>query len=460
MSKRIGLFVFWSALWVFGVPDLLAQWNPPSEVSRESILESSKTILGRPDIPLKVREEIFRIRAVEMDWDMGAMVYEPEDPSQIPIGPDGNKIGAFLLHGGSGDHRSKDDVARLLAGKLGFKVVSMTYPGRLYLLDPSRNWPGDTINPDGTVRTPIWNKDKLITHDQYEVVEDKSMMERYGTTILACAKEGTEFYDRMAGWPMAFEEAGRDLMSRHFPQDEYSIYMHGHSTGGPFAFMLTQRVANIAGIIGMESSPFGYIYARQINQSWHLPFNCLKIRTWRDIARYAGPEALGADGPEALKRLPMLMEEVFEKWAKKSNTVQPLFKAEYPIHLNGVEALAASAQATARRLKMNPQETDDLVRHYKNYTRELSGEGVRPFPPAILGTAQTSRDHSPKIYQEVVLPMFAAMDPPPKVSWVRFGAGVHGYSSPEPDLPLGIAPAVAQLWYDAIMGGYYLTADR
>jgi hypothetical protein len=287
------------------------------------------------------------------------------------------------------------------------------------------------------------------------MMEDKSMLERYGTVILACAKEGTVFYDRMAGWPMAFEEAGQDLMDRHFPQATYSIYMHGHSTGGPFAFMLTQRVANIVGIIGMESSPFGYIYARQINQSWHLPFNCLKIRTWRDIARYEGPEALGAEGPEALKRLPMLMEEVFEKWAKKSNTVQPLFKAEYPIHLNGVEALAASAQATARRLKMNPQETDDLVRHYKNYTRELSGDGVRTFPPAILGTAQTSRDHSPKIYQEVVLPMFAAMEPPPKISWVRFGAGVHGYSSPEPDLPLGIAPAVAQLWYDAIMGGYY-----
>ncbi len=330
----------------------------------------------------------------------------------------------------------------------------MTYPGRLYLLDPSRNWPGDTIKPDGTVRTPIWKKDELITPNQYEMMEDKSMLERYGTVILACAKEGTDFYDRMAGWPMAFEEAGRDLMSRHFPQGEYSIYMHGHSTGGPFAFMLTQRVANIAGIIGMESSPFGSIYARQINQSWHLPFNCLKIRTWRDEARYEGPEALNREGPDALKRLPMLMERVFENW--QSTTYKPLFKAEYPIHLNGVEALAASAQATAGRLKMTPQETDDLVRHYKNYTRELSGEGVRPFPPAILGTAQTSRDHSPEIYQEVVLPMFAAMEPPPKVSWVRFGAGVHGWDdTPEPDLPLGLAPAVAQLWYAAIMGGYY-----
>ncbi len=158
MFKRIGLMVFWSALWVLSLHDIQAEWDPPSEVSRESILESSKTILGRTDIPFKAQEEIFRIRVVEMDWDMGAMVYEPEDSSRIPIGPDGNKIGVFLLHGGSGDHRETREVAGLLAGKFGFKVVSMTYPGRFYLSDPSRNWPGDTVNPDGTVRTPIWKQ--------------------------------------------------------------------------------------------------------------------------------------------------------------------------------------------------------------------------------------------------------------------------------------------------------------
>ena len=453
MSRRIGFMVFWWAFWVFSVHAVLAQWSPPAEISREEILQTSEAVLARPDIPLDIREEIFRIRVLEMDWDMGAMVYEPKDPSQIPRGPDGRKLGIFLLHGGSGDHRETQVVANLLAGKFGFKVVSMTYPGRLYLLDPSRNWPGDTIKPDGTVRTPIWEKNELITGDQYEVVEDKSMMERYGTVILACAKEDTPFYDRMAGWPVAFEEAGRDLMGRHFPAGEFSIYMHGRSTGGPFAFMLTQRVSNISGFLGMESSPFGYIYARQINQSWHLPFNCLKIRTWRDIARYEGPEALDRDGPEALKRLPMLMERVFARWER--DTYKPLFKAEYPIHLNGVEALAAAAQATARRLDLSAGETEELVRQYKGYTRELSGEGVSPFPPAILGTALSSRDHSPKIYQEVVLPMFAAMDPAPKVHLVRFGAGVHTFFASERDLPLGVAPAVAQLWYEAIMEGYY-----
>lgn len=84
--------IFGLALGVFSFHDLLAEWNLLPEVSRESMLETSKAVLARPDIPFKAREEIFRIRVVEMDWDMGAMVYEPEDPAQIPIGPEGNNI--------------------------------------------------------------------------------------------------------------------------------------------------------------------------------------------------------------------------------------------------------------------------------------------------------------------------------------------------------------------------------
>ena len=48
--------------------------------------------------------------------------------------------------------------ALLFAEKFACKVVTMTFPGRLYLDDPSRDWPGDTIQPDGTVRTPIWQR--------------------------------------------------------------------------------------------------------------------------------------------------------------------------------------------------------------------------------------------------------------------------------------------------------------
>ena len=87
-------------------------------------------------------------------------------------GADGKKIGVFILHGGSGDSKIMERVAKLFACKFGCKVVAMTFPGRLYLEDPSRDWPGDTIHPDGTVRTPIWHTGERITPDQYEVVRD------------------------------------------------------------------------------------------------------------------------------------------------------------------------------------------------------------------------------------------------------------------------------------------------
>ena len=105
---------------------------------------------------------------------------------------------------------------------------------------------------------------------------------------------------------------------------------------------------------------------------------------------------------------------------------------------------------------MNPGETENFVKRYTGYIRELSGPGVKPVPPLLLGLAKDSVDHPLKVYQEVVLPMFAAMNPPPKVRVVQFDAGVHGYTKPEKDLPQGIAPAVTKLWHDAIMNGYYV----
>ena len=40
---------------------------------------------------------------------------------------------------------------------------------------------------------------------------------------------------------------------------------------------------------------------------------------------------------------------------------------------------------------------------------------------------------------------------------VRWGAGVHTYHKAEPGLPVGVVPAMAQLWHDAITEGYYVT---
>ena len=105
-------------------------------------------------------------------------------------GADGKRIGIFLLHGGSGDYKSMEPMAKLFAAKFGCKSVAMTFPGRLYLDDPSRDWPGDTIHPDGSVRTPIWLAGEHIGADQYEVVRDTSMRLRYGTRTVGARQAG------------------------------------------------------------------------------------------------------------------------------------------------------------------------------------------------------------------------------------------------------------------------------
>lgn len=442
------------ALVLFTTTAVKAQWTPPSTISKADLVATSSRVMARASMPITVREDIFRLRVLELDWDIGAAVYEPTDPSKIAVAPDGKRIGIFLLHGGYGDHREKDDMARLLAEKFGYKVVSMSYPGRLYLHDPSRNWPGLPLEADGRVRMPIWNKDVPITDDQYEVVEDNSQAQRYGKMTLACAREGTEFHQRMAGWPVALEEGGRDLMRRHFPAEEYDAYVHGHSTGGPFSFILSQRVPNVVGVLAIENTPFGYIYQKMIKSDLGgTPFQCLRILTWHATARYAGPEALALEGPQALMRLPSLMDEVMDAWKKAS--VEPYFKAEYIVHHNGVESLKAAASATAKRLKLGPSERERLMSRYVSYTRELSGPGVKPVPTVLFTLTRNSHDHTPKVYEEIVLPAFRAMKPAPKVALVKLGAGLHGYTTPEDQLPMGVLPAVAKMWNDAIQAGYF-----
>jgi hypothetical protein len=438
------------------------EWKAPARIDSQKTIQASQEVLARPQLELEVEESIFRINALDLDWDIAGEVFTPADRSRIQAGPDGRKIGLFLLHGGTGDHRTQRRFARLLAERYGFKVVTMTYPGRLNLLDENRDWPGDSLRPDGTVRTPLWTRETLITDDQYEVVEDREHPGRYarwGTLILACANEGTEFYDRMASWPVAFEEGARAMMQRHLPAGEFSIYIHGHSTGGPFAHMLSQRVDNIAGVLAMESSPFGYIAAARMGGAvWDLPFECLRIRNWCGAAKYVGPPALPLEGADALRRLPELMEKVFERWNRGLH--YPLFKAENIIHFNALGPLEDAARATAARIGASPAETEELVARYLGYTRELTGPGVKPVPPILISATSASSSYTEKIVNETVLPMLAAIEPPPRVAVSRFEGGTHSFGRPEEALPMGHYPAVAKLWHDAIQGGFFLAGSQ
>jgi hypothetical protein len=449
-----------------------AGYIPPSFVTREDCIRTSNAVLNLPDRPVIEREDIFRISAVGLDWDIGTMVYEPEPADSVARGADGKKIGFLLLHGGSGDCKSMQVLSRLFARKFGCKVVAFTFPGRTCFDSPTRDWPDDTIRADGSVRLPMWQIGERITRDQYDLVQDDTKRFRYGTRTVARAKPGTRFHDRMAGWPIAFEDALKEACRRNFPVGEYSIYVHGHSTGGPFVSMLTQRVENIAGAIAVENSPFGYIQEAQHAWSGSLgkignfkrvtkkaaprrdPFDELYIRTWRDLARYRGPEALGQEGPQALMRLPWLMEEILDAWnAAKS---RPQFKAEYTVTHNILGSLRAAAKTTAKRLRLDEKATKALIGRYLSLTRELKGPKAKPVPPFLFALSKDSRDHSPEVYQAVVVPMFKKMRPAPRVAVCRFGAGVHTYVKPEPDLPNGIGPVVAQVFMNAIQGGYYV----
>jgi len=105
-------------------------FEPPERIERADIVGASDEVLATPDIPFSETETVFRIKVAEMDWDIGVMVYEPEDPGRVPAGADGRKVGVFLTHGGASDWRSIEKLARLLVAKLGYRVASMTATGQ------------------------------------------------------------------------------------------------------------------------------------------------------------------------------------------------------------------------------------------------------------------------------------------------------------------------------------------
>ena len=450
------------------------EWEPTATYAKDDIVRMSDEVLTLAEIPYAETEDIFRIEALGLLWDIGVRVYAPVDSKLIPIGGDGKKVGCFLLHGGQDDWRQMDPFARLLAGKLGWKVVVGTFPGRLYLPDPSRNWPGDTIMPDGSARTPIWLDGEYISSDQYELIKDASNRARDGVRTLARAKPGTTFYYRMAAWPAAMEVGMVEANRRHFAEDEYSVYFQGHSTGGPIVCMLCQRVPNCAGVLAAENSPFGYINGEKY--AWSSlgkvegyerlatpvrarkdRFNDLYLRTWRDLARYRGPEALASEGPNALMRLPWLMEDILAEWAREAE--RPRFKCEYLITHNIRASLTEGAKVSAERLGMDAAQTQQLVDHFIGYTEPLRDPEAKPVPPFLFGITKSSRDHSLEVYEQVILPMFEKISPTPKFALTRFLAGTHMIMHPEPDLPMGVAPAIAKQWQDAILAGWFAPTD-
>src|SRR5688572_11234034 len=70
-------------------------WEPPAVVSRDQALQLHRDVMAMPSGPIRIREDIFRLHELELDWDIGVVIYEPQDAGRIPHGPDGKKVGIY-----------------------------------------------------------------------------------------------------------------------------------------------------------------------------------------------------------------------------------------------------------------------------------------------------------------------------------------------------------------------------
>ena len=96
------------------------------------------------------------------------------------------------------------------------------------------------------------------------------------------------------------------------------------------------------------------------------------------------------------------------------------------------------------------------MQRYLGYTRELSGPGVKPVPNFL--SIHGINDNTVTLKRcERAKPLFAKLNPAPKVASISLGAGVHSWGWSDEELPLGIVPPVAKLWHDAIMNGFFQT---
>lgn len=431
-------------------------WEPSEEIGAQQLAEVSAAVLALPDLPYEARDEELRIDCAGMAWDVAGRVYEPTE-SKILRGADGKKVGAFLLHGGGGDHRGMDNLGSLLAEKFGIKALALTYPGHWNFDTADHEWPGEPID-DGTghPRLAIWDRSNRIGYDEYDLIkydQEPQLRAHRGTSFLLAAKPGTQFWRRQAAWPLAYETAYKTACARAFPEDEYSLYLHGHSTGGPQVHMLLQRIGNVAGLIGMETSSFGSFKKHMDapnSGGENFPFNYMTLRSWRDTARYMGVEA----GIEGVRHLPLLIEQVFESWERGKG--RPGFKSEHFIQFAGIDALTAAANALADDLGLDTTKRSALVDRYVSYTAPLCGADAPPLPPLLYIINEGSRDHRLDNYRGVLFPRLSELDPPPKKTLVYFRGGIHNYNKPTESLPRGVAVVGAKVWYDAITHGYYL----
>ena len=98
------------------------------EIHAAQLAALSADVLDRPDVPYERRDGYFQVNCAGMAWHVAGWLYKPEF-GYLLRGSDGKAVGALLLHGCGSDHRFLGNLASILAGKLGIKTLTLSYPG-------------------------------------------------------------------------------------------------------------------------------------------------------------------------------------------------------------------------------------------------------------------------------------------------------------------------------------------
>ena len=61
-------------------------WEPAAVISRDQVLQLHRDVMTLPTAPIRIRQDIFRLHELELDWDIGVVIYEPQDTSRLPRG--------------------------------------------------------------------------------------------------------------------------------------------------------------------------------------------------------------------------------------------------------------------------------------------------------------------------------------------------------------------------------------
>ena len=179
---------------------------------------------------------------------------------------------------------------------------------------------------------------------------------------------------------MAFEEAMKETARRRHRKSRFSIYIHGHSTGGPFAHDGGATNPHVSGTSATGFRRSVICIRKSRVTEWQFPsIGCGSLPGLTRRAIFTkGMKDRGIG-------LPMLMEPVrLERWEMEKRSPYSASRRLCPTKLD-VTHSAAAARASAERLTISGIEKPTRwFRHHLGYAQEAFRYRREAGPPPFL----------------------------------------------------------------------------